>query len=107
MAYEKLMELSQMEDGKIYSIAKKYKDIALVRRSDRVFAFDDLCSHDGGSISEGEVVEDKVVCPRHQAEFCLRSGEALCMPATEKIAVYPVRIIGDNVEVDWEGGLDA
>jgi 3-phenylpropionate/trans-cinnamate dioxygenase ferredoxin subunit len=102
MAYQEIAKLSSIEEGKIYSFQTKYKDIALVKKGSEFFAFEDICSHDGGTISEGEISEDKVICPRHFAEFSLKTGDALTMPATESIATFPVRVVGDRIEVDWE-----
>lgn len=102
MAFQKIAKLSDMEEGKILSYSLKYFDLAIVRRGEELFAFEDICSHDGGSISEGELNGDRVVCPRHFAEFSLKTGEALKMPATEGISTFRVRVNGDYVEVDLE-----
>lgn len=100
MAYQKLANVSEIKEGKIYSYSLRHVDVALVKTKDGYFAFEDLCSHDGGSISEGVIEGDKVICPRHFAEFSMSTGEALTMPATENIATFPIRIQGDVIEVD-------
>jgi 3-phenylpropionate/trans-cinnamate dioxygenase ferredoxin component len=57
------------------------------------FAVEDRCTHDGEPLAGGEVVEDRcfIVCPRHGARFCLRTGEALTPPAYEPVRTFPVR----------------
>jgi 3-phenylpropionate/trans-cinnamate dioxygenase ferredoxin subunit len=66
-------------------------------------AIENVCTHDGfplldengqGSISAGEIT-----CPRHGARFCLRTGEAMCPPAYEPVAVFPVRVVDAIVQV--------
>ena len=40
-----------------------------------------------------------MICPRHGARFCLRTGEALTPPAYEPVRTYPTRITDGVVEV--------
>lgn len=62
-------------------------------------AVEDLCSHQEFPLSDGELRQDRIVCSRHGAEFCLRTGAALTAPAYEGIASLPVRIQGNRVQV--------
>ncbi|HRP87685.1 MAG TPA: non-heme iron oxygenase ferredoxin subunit [Gammaproteobacteria bacterium] len=50
-----------------------------------LYAIEDVCTHDGAELAGGPVVGDQVVCPRHGARFCLRTGAALCPPAYEPV----------------------
>ncbi|MCC5814231.1 MAG: non-heme iron oxygenase ferredoxin subunit [Leptospira sp.] len=100
MAFKKIAKIQEIKEGKIYSFSWKHLDIAIVKTNNEYYAFEDICSHDGGSISEGVLEGDKVICPRHFAEFSMKSGEALTMPATENISVFPVRVQGEDLEVD-------
>ncbi|PZN31726.1 MAG: ferredoxin [Proteobacteria bacterium] len=63
-------------------------------------AIDDLCTHDGGELAGGAVEGDVVICPRHGARFCLRTGAALTPPAYEPVRTYPTRIVDGVVEVE-------
>ena len=54
------------------------------------FAIEDVCTHDGNPLSDGPVEGHEVICPRHGARFCLRTGEALSPPAYEAVASFPV-----------------
>ncbi len=63
------------------------------------YAVEDLCTHDGGPLSDGTVEGCSITCPRHGARFDLRSGEVLAPPAYEAIHVFPVRLNGDTIEV--------
>jgi len=42
---------------------------------------------------------DQIVCPRHGARFCIRTGEVLAPPAFEPIAIFPVRVNNGEIEV--------
>ena len=63
------------------------------------YAIEDVCTHDGGQLTGGTVEGDQIVCPRHGARFCIRTGEALTAPAYEPTAKFPVRIVGGVVQV--------
>jgi 3-phenylpropionate/trans-cinnamate dioxygenase ferredoxin component len=63
------------------------------------YALEDVCTHDGGQLTGGHIEGDEIVCPRHGAHFCIRTGEALTAPAYEPTAKFPVRIEAGNVQV--------
>jgi 3-phenylpropionate/trans-cinnamate dioxygenase ferredoxin subunit len=62
-------------------------------------AIEDVCTHDGGQLTGGQVEGDEIVCPRHGARFCIRTGEALTAPAYEATAKFPVRVENGVVQV--------
>ena len=63
------------------------------------FALDDVCTHDGGPLSEGSLENHHIACPRHGAKFDIRSGDALTMPATTATNAHEVKVEGDDVFV--------
>lgn len=66
--------------------------VVVVRIEDSYFCLDDVCTHDGGPLGEGELNDFCISCPRHGAQFDVRTGEAVTMPATEPTKVHEVRI---------------
>lgn len=73
--------------------------IALFHVAGQFFALDDLCTHDGGPLAEGELRDHTIRCPRHGALFDIRTGQALSMPATQPTGSYEVKVVGDEVFV--------
>jgi 3-phenylpropionate/trans-cinnamate dioxygenase ferredoxin subunit len=74
--------------------------LAIVRDSaGEIHAIDDTCSHANVSLSEGDVEDGEIECWLHGSRFDLRSGKPTGLPATSPIAVYPVKIDGDDVFV--------
>ena len=73
--------------------------IVLLRVGQDVFALDDVCTHDGGPLSEGQLDDHTIACPRHGAKFDIRDGRALTMPATRPTAAHQVKIEGGEVFV--------
>lgn len=63
------------------------------------YAIEDVCTHDGGQLTGGTVEGAQIVCPRHGARFCIRTGEALTAPAYEPTATFPVRIEAGEIQV--------
>jgi 3-phenylpropionate/trans-cinnamate dioxygenase ferredoxin subunit len=62
-------------------------------------AIEDVCTHDGGQLTGGHVEGDQIVCPRHGARFCIRTGAALTAPAYEPTAKFPVRVENGEIQV--------
>jgi 3-phenylpropionate/trans-cinnamate dioxygenase ferredoxin subunit len=74
--------------------------IAVVRDSaGEIHAIDDTCSHANVSLSEGDVEDGEIECWLHGSRFDLRTGDPTGPPAVAPIAVYPVKIDGDDVFV--------
>ncbi len=76
--------------------------IAMFRIENDVYAIGDRCSHAEASLSEGEVWDLLVECPRHGSEFDLRTGEALSLPATKPVPVYEVSVEDGTVYLELE-----
>ena len=68
----------------------------------KLFALEDRCSHDDGPLCEGDWDADEcvVICPRHGANFDIRSGKALTLPAYIPVATYPVTVVDGVVVVE-------
>jgi 3-phenylpropionate/trans-cinnamate dioxygenase ferredoxin subunit len=62
-------------------------------------AIEDVCTHDGGQLTGGLVEGEEIVCPRHGARFCIRTGAALTAPAYEPVATLPVRVENGVIQV--------
>ncbi len=73
--------------------------VALFNLNGEYHAIDDVCTHDGGSLSGGEVQGEEIVCPRHDARFHIRTGAVTAPPAYEPVHVFPVRMRDGLIEV--------
>ncbi len=83
--------------GRSFKIGSLY--LAVYRSEGKFYAASDICSHEHEFLSEGWLEGCNIECPRHGAQFDLRTGEALSLPATEPIEVFALRIIGEDIEV--------
>jgi 3-phenylpropionate/trans-cinnamate dioxygenase ferredoxin subunit len=79
--------------------------VVLIHAAGHFYALDDICTHDGGPLSEGPIdAEGKTIaCPRHGAKFDVRTGAALTMPATKPTQSHEVKLEGDRVLVRLTG----
>jgi 3-phenylpropionate/trans-cinnamate dioxygenase ferredoxin subunit len=71
--------------------------VAVFRIGGDVYAIGDRCSHAEASLAEGQIFDHEVECPRHGAEFDLKTGEPGSLPATTPVPVYTVSV--DDGEV--------
>jgi nitrite reductase/ring-hydroxylating ferredoxin subunit/metal-sulfur cluster biosynthetic enzyme len=73
--------------------------IVLVNLGGKIYAIEDVCTHDGGPLGEGKLEGGELVCPRHGARFDVRTGAATRLPAFEPAPTYEVRVEGEDVLV--------
>jgi len=78
--------------------------LALSNIDGRLYAIDDVCTHDGGPLGEGTLRGGRVICPRHGASFDARTGRVLALPAVRDVSAYVVSVEGDDVFVDCRDG---
>ena len=73
--------------------------IAVFNIDGHLYAIEDICTHDGAELAGGPIQGDQIMCPRHGARFCLRTGKALSAPAYEDISTFDVRIHEGRIQV--------
>ncbi len=75
--------------------------IVLIHAAGHFYALEDLCTHDGGPLSGGAVDADRgtLACPRHGAQFDLKTGAARTMPATKATVTHEVQVKNGTVFV--------
>jgi 3-phenylpropionate/trans-cinnamate dioxygenase ferredoxin subunit len=80
--------------------------VVLIRAAGHIYALDDICTHDGGPLSEGPLDPEHgtIECPRHGAKFDMKTGAALTMPATKPTRAHEVKVEGDRVFVRLSDG---
>jgi len=95
----KICDLTDLEEAAPRRIEIEGKKLSIVLLNERIYALDDICSHEDVSLSEGEVDIDECAleCWKHGSLFSLETGEALSLPATKSVKTYEVRIIDNDV----------
>jgi 3-phenylpropionate/trans-cinnamate dioxygenase ferredoxin subunit len=77
-------------------------EVAVCNVDGAFYAIDDLCTHDGGSLDQGELEDAEIECPRHGARFDVRTGAAVQLPAFQPVETHAVRVDGDDIQVEVE-----
>jgi 3-phenylpropionate/trans-cinnamate dioxygenase ferredoxin subunit len=86
-----------VEPGKVGVYEVDGQRIALCNVGGAYYAIDDVCTHDGGALDQGELDGFEIECPRHGARFDVRTGKVLSFPAIVDIPAYPVKVDGDDI----------
>jgi NADPH-dependent 2,4-dienoyl-CoA reductase/sulfur reductase-like enzyme/nitrite reductase/ring-hydroxylating ferredoxin subunit len=91
--------IRDLRDGSMILGQLDGAELVLARRGDEFFAVGAHCTHYGGPLAEGLLVDDTVRCPWHHACFSLRNGQALRAPALDPIPCWRVERLGDKIFV--------
>ncbi len=100
MSFVRVCATSDVEPGTALAVSVDDVAVAVVRDGDDWYAVYDECSHAAIPLSEGEVEGNQIECWLHGSMFDLRTGKPTNLPATEPVAIYPVRVEGDDVLID-------
>jgi 3-phenylpropionate/trans-cinnamate dioxygenase ferredoxin subunit len=91
----------EVQVGEVKVVHARDKSLALGHCDEDTWgAIDNVCTHDGGVLGEGELEDCLVECPRHGARFDLLTGEVRALPAVFPVNAYPVRVVDGVVMVD-------
>ncbi|MDP9016899.1 MAG: non-heme iron oxygenase ferredoxin subunit [Candidatus Eremiobacteraeota bacterium] len=90
---------SEIAPGTTKRVLVDRTDVLLCNVEGEIYAIEDVCSHDGGELDQGELEGCRIMCPRHGAYFDVTTGAALTLPAILPVPSYAVQVDGDNIFV--------
>lgn len=99
LEYIEIAPASELPNGERLFVEIAGKSIVIFNIAGQFFAIGDVCSHDDGPLGDGDLEGYNIVCPRHGAEFDVRSGKVMQMPAVADIPAYPVRVVDGMIQV--------
>jgi 3-phenylpropionate/trans-cinnamate dioxygenase ferredoxin subunit len=91
--------IEELLDGQKLFVEVDDLPIVIMNIAGQYYAIADVCSHDDGPVGEGNIEGFEIICPRHGARFDIRTGRALALPAFVDIPVYPIRVVGGEIEI--------
>ena len=100
MAKHRVARVSEILPGTARRVVADGIEILVCNVEGKIYAIEDVCTHDGGPLDQGTLEGDRVVCPRHGATFDVRTGQALTLPAVLPVLTFAVTIEGDDVFVE-------
>ena len=96
--FVKVASLSELPPGSAKVVEVLGKTIALFNVEGTIYATDNTCLHQGGPLGEGQLMGEVIICPWHQWEYNVRTGENV-EDSSLKVATYPVQVEGSEISV--------
>ncbi len=93
----KVATLSQLTPGTRMLVEYEGTPVGLFNIDSEIYAIQDVCTHDGGPVAEGQVDGDIIICPRHGARFNLKTGAVRALPAYRPVPIYQVKVEGNDI----------
>ncbi len=91
---------SDVKPGQMKSFDVNGLRILVANWEGTYFATQDVCTHDNGTLSDGELIDGEIECPRHGGRFDVRTGAVTALPPMFPIRTFPVHVEGDQILVD-------
>ena len=105
--FQRVADVAEIPDPGKTLVEVDGEMVALFHVEGSFYALDDVCTHDGGPLADGELRDHKISCPRHGAKFDIRTGAALTMPAIRATRAHDVKVEGDGVWVRLRSAASA
>ena len=97
--YLDIAPASELPNGERLFVEIEGKPIVIFNVAGQFYSIADVCSHDDGPVGEGDIEGYNITCPRHGAEFDVRTGQVVSMPAVVDIPAYPVKILDGMIQI--------
>jgi len=97
--YVEIASVSELLSGERLFVEVADKPIVIFNIAGQFFAIGDVCTHDEGPLGDGTLEGFNIVCPRHGAEFDVRTGKVLELPAVVDIPAYPVKVVDGMIQL--------
>jgi naphthalene 1,2-dioxygenase ferredoxin component len=91
---------ADLASGDVIGVEIGGRSIAIYDSDGNLFATENICTHAYACLSDGWLDGETIECPLHAARFDIRTGKVLDPPATEDLKTYPVRVVGDDIEIE-------
>lgn len=91
---------SDIPPGEMQIVEIDGEEIAIANVGGEFFAFQNECTHRGGPLGEGILMDAVVECPFHGGKFNVKSGEVVEAPPSEPIPTYAVRVEGGDIKIE-------
>jgi nitrite reductase/ring-hydroxylating ferredoxin subunit len=73
--FQKVANKDDLKEGNMLKVETDGKQIVLSMVEGKVYAIDEICTHEGGPLDEGELNGYDLKCPWHYAVFDVRDGK--------------------------------
>ena len=92
--------VEEIPEGSVKVVEADGRRIALCNYGGMIYAIDAECTHDRGSLDQGELIGKEIECPRHGARFDVTTGKVTRLPAVRPVRSYPVHVVDGRISVE-------
>lgn len=100
MVGERVANIEAVPAGEVRVLTCGGRELAVANLGGEVYAIDNVCTHDGGPLGEGQLRNGRIICPRHGAAFDPKTGRALTLPAVRGVRAYSAAIEDGGIYID-------
>lgn len=97
--FVEIAPVSELPNGERLFVEIEGQPIVIFNIAGQIFSIGDVCTHDDGPVGEGDIEGYNITCPRHGAEFDVRTGKAIQLPAVVDVPAYPIKIVDDMIQL--------
>ncbi len=97
--FETVANVGDMSPGELMYVEVGGEPICLIDLDGEFYALGDICTHEGASLADGQIIGDELECPLHGGAYDIRTGRAVGPPVVEGAKTYRVRVVGDEIQV--------
>ena len=102
MTWRHVANSDQLSEGEVISVSIENKTFAIYHYLGEYYATENICTHQYALLSDGYFEDGCIECPLHQARFDIRTGQALCAPATKDLKTFPIMLKGGQILLKLE-----
>ncbi len=95
--FTKALKVNEVLPGQMKPVEFENETVCIVNPGGKIYAINNICTHEGGPLAEGTLNEYEVECPWHGARFDVRTGEVKSPPAESPVSTYEIKIDQDYI----------
>jgi 3-phenylpropionate/trans-cinnamate dioxygenase ferredoxin subunit len=99
LSWISVLPITDVPSGTYRVVTVNFISIIIAHNNGAYFAVENMCTHDGGELEGGELEGEEIICPRHGAGFCMKTGAVTRPPAYEGIRSFPVRVVENTIQI--------
>lgn len=97
--YHRIASTADVAPGEVKVYEVEDHRVAVCNVDGEFHAIEDVCTHDGSPLDQGELTGKQIKCPRHGAKFDVTTGKALTLPAVKPVPKHYTKVEGDDLYV--------
>src|SRR3989338_11178229 len=91
---------NEVQPGVLKVVSVEGKEIVLTCADGNYYAFINVCSHMDFPLQDGTLQGATIECAHHGAQFDIRTGKVLSMPAVTPIETFQVKVVGEELQIE-------